>query len=48
MWRQNAASEGASALALRDAGRIDDIVLRRVQAGLHAEEVRLAGVADDE
>jgi Na+/H+ antiporter len=42
------AEKRAAVVALRDAGRIDDIVLRRVQAGLDAEEVRLAGVADDD
>ncbi|MFD3455535.1 Na+/H+ antiporter [Streptomyces sp. NPDC058691] len=30
-----------TAVRLRDSGRIDDIVLRRVQAGLDAEEIRL-------
>ena len=42
------AEKRAAIVALRDAGKIDDIVLRRVQAGLDAEEVRLAGVVDDE
>ncbi|RZT84679.1 sodium/proton antiporter (CPA1 family) [Pseudonocardia sediminis] len=42
------ADKRAAVVALRDAGKIDDIVLRRVQAGLDAEEVRLAGAADVE
>ena len=42
------ADKRAAVVALRDARKIDDIVLRRVQAGLDAEEVRLAGAADVE
>ena len=42
------AEKRAAVVALRDARKIDDIVLRRVQAGLDAEEVRLAGVVDEE
>jgi hypothetical protein len=36
-------------IALRDAGRIDDVVFRHIQARLDAEELRLSGVleADD-
>jgi monovalent cation/hydrogen antiporter len=36
------AEKRAAVVALRDEGTIDDIVLTRVQAGLDAEEVRLA------
>lgn len=38
----------AAVVGLRDAGRIDDIVLRRVQARLDIEEVRLAAPAADD
>lgn len=38
----------AAVVRLRDARQIDDIVLRRVQARLDAEEVRLAGVVEDD
>ncbi|HEY0248492.1 MAG TPA: Na+/H+ antiporter [Gryllotalpicola sp.] len=37
-----------SVLRLRDAGRIDDVVLRRIQARLDAEEIRLTDVIDEE
>ncbi|MEQ3551915.1 Na+/H+ antiporter [Pseudonocardia nematodicida] len=42
------AEKRSAVVTLRDEGRIDDIVLRRVQAGLDAEEVRLAGPVDDD
>jgi CPA1 family monovalent cation:H+ antiporter len=35
-------------LQLRDEQRIDDIVLRQVQAGLDAEEIRLSRAAPGE
>jgi Na+/H+ antiporter len=41
------ADKRAAVVRLRDARRIDDIVLRRVQARLDAEEVRLAALVDD-
>jgi Na+/H+ antiporter len=40
------ADKRAALVRLRDAGEIDDIVLRRVQTRLDHEEVRLAGVPD--
>ena len=51
-WRLRAAllaDKRRAVVNLRDVGRIDDIVLRRLQARLDAEEVRLTGrTADDE
>lgn len=44
------ADKRMAVVRLRDAGRIDDIVLRRVQARFDAEEARLAaraGLDDD-
>jgi len=41
------ADKRGAVIHLRDAGRIDDIVLRRVQARLDAEEVRLTAPDDD-
>ena len=41
------ADKRAAVVRLRDAREIDDIVLRRVQSQLDAEEVRLAGPVPD-
>ena len=38
----------AALLALRNAGKIDDVILRRVQARLDLEELRLSDAAEDE
>ena len=35
-------------LALRNAGKIDDVILRRVQARIDLEELRLSDAAEDE
>jgi CPA1 family monovalent cation:H+ antiporter len=42
------ADKRRAVIALRDTRRIDDIVLRRVQAQIDAEEVRLAPDHADE
>lgn len=42
------AHKRTAVVQLRDTGRIDDIVLRRVQARLDREEVRLTATADDD
>lgn len=41
-------SKRAALLALRNAGKIDDVILRRVQARLDLEELRLSDAAEDE
>ena len=38
----------AALLGLRNAGRIDDVILRRVQARIDLEELRLSDAAEDE
>jgi hypothetical protein len=39
---------GRILLGLRRAGRIDDVVLRRVQARFDAQELRLSDVVDED